>query len=197
MGTVIKGKRRITAAVLSVAMVFVFAGCDIFGVRQSMGAMFDRLANFNKALNELDFEAAKEYTNWTGEDEDYKEAEALFDTSDLGDKAGEGFVSCTEYIASTIVMKYDVTSAHIDDNQASLDVTFEMVDWRSVYNDPHDSFEEVLEDLKACEDRITVEAVVVFENVDGQKDWRISEINDIDEVMSFVYTIPDITDQND
>ena len=66
-----------------------------------------------------------------------------------------------------------------------------MVDWQSVYQRPHDSFDEVLEDLKRCQDKTTVCADVVFDNVDMKGDWKICRITGLNEVMSFVYTLPE------
>ena len=186
---------KVVAAALCIVIVMGFSGCDIFGVRKSMGVMYDRLTNFNKALNKLDYEAARSVTDWTEEDGDYTAIEALFDTSYYGNTEGEGFVECTEYIASTIVINFDVTAAKIDDDQATLDVKYEMVDWQAVYAKSHDSYDEVLEDLKNCSDKITIESSIVFENVDKEKDWRLCIINDLGNIMSFVHTLPEISGQ--
>lgn len=186
------GIKKAVAATLSAAMLLGFTGCDAFGVRKGMGVMHGRLTNFNEALNKLDYVAAREQTDWTEDDEDYAAIEQLFDTSYYGDVAGEGFVNCTEYIASTITMKFDVTSVNSYYYNATLDVTYEMVDWQSVYVVSHDNYDEVLEALKNCEDKITIESTVTFENVDEKVDWRICRINDLSEVMAFVYALPNI-----
>ena len=185
--------KRAAAVVLSVVMVAGFAGCDAFGVRKSMGVMHGRLTEFNKALNELDYETARDQTDWTEADNDYTAIEEVFDTSYYGDTAGEGFVSCAEYIASTINIKFDVTAVRLESNRATLDVKYEMVDWQQVYQQPHDCFDEVLEDLKNCQDKTSVDAFVVFENVDGENDWRLCRITELGEVMRFVYTLPEIS----
>ena len=78
-------RQRSVAAVLCIAMVMGFAGCDMFGVRKQMGVMYGRLTNFNKAMNELDIEAARENTDWTEEDDDYKAVKDLFDITYNGD----------------------------------------------------------------------------------------------------------------
>ena len=186
---------KVVAAALCIVMVMGFSGCDIFGVRKSMGVMYDRLTNFNKAMNKLDYEAARSVTDWTEEDGDYTAIEALFDTSYYGNTEGEGFVECTEYIASTIKIIFDITAAKIDDDQATLDVKYEMVDWQSVYAKSHGSYDELLEDLKNCPDKITIESSIVFENVDKEKDWRLCIINDLGNIMSFVHTLPEISGQ--
>ena len=67
-----------------------------------------------------------------------------------------------------------------------------MVDWQQVYGKTHGSYDEVLEDLKNCQDKTTIDAVVVLENVDGENDWRLCQINDLATVMSFVHTLPEI-----
>ena len=78
-------RQRSVAAVFCIAMVMGFAGCDMFGVRKQMGVMYGRLTNFNKAMNELDIEAARENTDWTEEDDDYKAVKDLFDITYNGD----------------------------------------------------------------------------------------------------------------
>ena len=180
------------AVVLSLIMVAGFAGCDMFGVRKAQSAMHYTLTNFNKALNELDYEAVRSLSDWTEDDSDYKAVEELFDTSYYGDEEGEGFVSCMEYIASTITINFNLTSVAPQGSQASVNVKYEMVDWQQVYEKTHGSYEEVLEDLKNCQDKTTVDAVVVLENVDGENDWRLCQINDLATVMSFVHTLPEI-----
>lgn len=186
------GISRVVAAALSTVIAIGFAGCDMFGVRKSMGIMHGRLTNFNKAINELDYETARSHTDWTEEDSDYTAIEELFDTSYYGDTEGEGFVACTEYIASTVTIKFDITSARIGSGRASLDVRYEMVDWQQVYQEKHDSYDEVLEDLKNCPDKLTFDADIVFENVDKNEDWRLCRITNLSEVMSFVHTLPDV-----
>lgn len=193
MKNVIKDRlKKAAAVVLSLIMVVGFAGCDMFGVRKAQGAMNYTLTNFNKALNELDYEAVRSLSDWTEDDSDYKAVEELFDTSYNGDEEGEGFVACTEYIASTITINFNLTSVAPKGSQASVNVKYEMVDWQQVYEKTHGSYDEVLEDLKNCQDKTTVDAVVVLENVDGENDWRLCQINDLATVMSFVHTLPEI-----
>ena len=184
--------KRAAAAVLSIVVVICFSGCYAFGVRKSMDVMNDRLINFNKALNEFDYKALRSLTDWTEEDSDYTAIETLFDTSYYGDAEGEGFISCTEYIASTIEIKFDITAVRINGNQASLNVKYEMVDWQSVYQTAHDSYDEVLADLKSCPFKTSVDTDIVFENADAKEDWRLCRITDIGKVMSFVYSLPEI-----
>lgn len=183
--------KRAAAAALSLAMAIGFAGCDAFGSRKkSMDAINDRLVSFNKALQKLDYEAVRRLTDWTVEDNDYTAIESLFDTSDYGGAEGEGFVICTEYIASTISIKYDISTVQIQGDQATLNVKYEVVDWLSVYQKSHGSYDQVLEDLKNCQDKSTTDAVIIFENVDGRNDWRLCRISDLGKVMSFVHTLP-------
>ena len=187
---------RSVAAALSIAVVMGFTGCDVSGARKGKSVMDDRLINFNKALNELDYEALRDLTDWTVNDSDYTAIEALFDTSYYGEAEDDGLLSCTEYIASTISIRYDIGDVQIRYYQAALDVEYEMVDWRQVYQKPHSDYGEVLEDLKNCPDKITVDTAIVFENVDWMKsDWRLCRINKIGEVMSFIHTSPEIVQE--
>ena len=188
------GMRRVAAAAISVVMVIGLSGCDAFSARKSKNVMKDKLQNFNKALNDLDYETARSLTDWTEEDGDYEAIVGLFDTSYYGASEGNGFIYCTEYIASTISLKYDISEVQIQNDQASLDVVYEMVDWTKVYKEPHDSYDQILEDLKNCPDKFTFNTVIIFENVDGKGDWRLCKLYDLGKVMSFVYTLPEIPD---
>lgn len=185
--------KQVIAASVSVAMLLGVAGCDMFGIRQDMGVMYDRITRYNQALNNLDYETIRDLTDWTEEDSDYTAIETLFDTSYYGDIAGEGFVDCTKYVASTINIKFDVTGARIDGNFASLDVKYDLVYWQSVYSELHDSYEAVLDDLKSSQHVYTIESTITLENVNGSGDWRLCRINDLNELMSFVYTLPEVT----
>lgn len=185
--------KRVITTFVSTVLLLGFAGCDAFGVRKAMGVMHDRIVNYNKALNELDYEAVRNLSDWTEADPDYAAVGELFDTSYYGDAAGEGYTACTEYIASTIKIDFNVTGVNIQYDHATLDVTYEMVDWQQVYSETHDSYDEVLEDLKNCPDKMAIVSEITFENVDGENDWRLCVLSDLGEVMSFVHSLPDVS----
>lgn len=172
------------------SMVIGITGCDMFGVRKTMGAVNDALKNFNTALNNLDSDGVRSVTDWTEEDFDYDNIEILLDVDHYGDVEGEGFVSCAEYIASTINIDYDITALNVYSGGASIDVTYEMVDWKTVYAEKYDSYDDVLSALKRSEDTLTVDSRITFENINGE--WRLCQIFDLNDVLSFIYAVPDV-----
>ncbi len=182
------GVQRIVATALGVVMLLGFSGCDAFGTRQATGIMVGKLDSYNRALNNLDYEAVRNLTDWTLEDPDYNAIETLFDVDQYGSDMGEDFVSCTEYIASTILIVYDITSMTVGNPYTTLDVKYVMTDWQMVYSEPHESCAEALIALKDSKDKITIETTIVFEK-DGD-DYKLCRLNDLNQVMSFVYSVP-------
>ncbi|MBR3141706.1 MAG: hypothetical protein IKF09_00995 [Clostridiales bacterium] len=172
------------------SMVIGITGCDMFGVRKTMGAVNDALKNFNTALNDLDCDGIRSVTDWTEEDFDYDNIENLLDVNRYGDIEGKGFVSCAKYIASTINIDYDIKSLDVYSGGASIDVTYELVDWKTVYSEKHNSYDEVLKALKDSEDTLTVDSRITFENINGE--WRLCQIFDLNDVLSFIYAVPDV-----
>ena len=181
---------RVVTSILCVAVVFGIAGCDIFGVRKSMGVINESLKIFNTALNNLDCDGVRRVTDWTEEDFDYGNIEKLLDVTYYGDIEGEGFVSCTKYIASTINIDYSITSMDISSNNASINVKYELVDWQKVYSEKYNSYDEVLSALKASKDIRTIDSRITFENIDGE--WKLCQIFSLNEVLSFVYAVPEV-----
>ena len=184
--------KRIAAASLCTILLFGFSGCDVFNVRKGMSIMAGELQIYQRALITLDYQAIRDISDWNEGDSDYQAIEELFDTSYYGDEAGRGYVECVEYIASTIHLVYDIDDIEGYYYTATLDVTYEMVDWPQVYAKHHKNYYEVLNDLKSCEDKRIINTKITFENVDEQLDWRLCRLNDIDNVMRFMHTIPDI-----
>ncbi len=183
---------RVAAVSLCVILLFGFSGCDAFNVRKGMSIMSDELRIYVQALRGLDYQAIRDISDWNEGDEDYKAIEELFDTSYYGEVAGPGFVECAEYIASTIVLKYDITTIEGYYYTATLNVTYEMVDWPQVYAKKHTNYYDVLRDLKSCEEKKIYNTKVTFENVDEKLDWRLCRLNDIGDIMKFIHTLPDV-----
>ena len=182
-------KRAVTSA-LCFAMVIGFTGCDMFGVRKTMGDVNEALKNFNTALNNLDCNGVRRVTDWTEEDSDYDNIGKLLDVNRYGDVEGEGFVSCAEYIASTINIDYDITALDVYSGGASIEVTYEMADWKTVYGKIHGSYDEVLSALKDSQDTLTIGSRITFENIDGE--WKLCRIVALSEVLGFIDSVPDI-----
>ncbi len=185
------GVQRIIATALGIVMLLGFSGCDAFGTRQATGIMVGKLNSYNLALNVLDYKAVRNLTDWTEEDSDYNAIETLFDVDRYGSGMGEDFAACTEYIASTILIVYDITSMTVGNPYTTLDVKYVMTDWQTVYSEPHESCAEALIALKDSKDKVTIETTIVFEK-DGD-DYKLCRLNDLNQVMSFVYSVPVIS----
>lgn len=184
------GVNRIITAALSIIMLSGFSGCDAFGTRNDMGIMVGKLNSYNLALNDLDYIAVRNLTDWSEEDSDYTAIESLFDVDHYGSEMGEDYIACAEYIASTILIVYDINSVTIDNPYATLDVKYVMTDWQKVYSEPHDSCTEVLNTLKDSDDKLTIETTIVFEK--HGDDYKLCMLNDLNQVMGFVYGVPAI-----
>ena len=184
------GVNRIIATALSVVMLLGFSGCDAFGTRKAMGVMVGKLDGYNRALNDLDYQSVRNLTDWSEEDPDYTAIETLFDVDHYGSEMGEDYKACTEYVASTILIVYDITSVKIEDPYATLDVKYVMTDWQKVYSEPRDSCAEVLGALKDSKEKLTIETTIVFEKYGD--DYMLCRLNDLNQVMSFIYSVPEI-----
>lgn len=184
---VIESKRAV-AVVLSTAALIGSSGCGTFGARKDMPAIDGLLRNYNQALNYLDCDGLRSLTDWNENDFDYSNIEDLLDVNYFGDAEGEGFVSCAEYTASTIMINYDIKALKSYGNKASLEVQYELVDWRTVYSWPHESYDDVLSDLKNSDYTVVVFSSIVFEKVDDE--WKLCQIFDLNEVLGFVHSVP-------
>ncbi len=180
--------KRAVAAVLSTAVVIGSSGCGTVGARKDMPAIDGLLKSFNTSLNSLDCDGLRVLTDWNKNDFDYSNIEDLLDVTYYGDTEGEGFVSCAGYIASTIMIDYDIKALKSYGNKASLEVQYELVDWRTVYSWPHESYDDVLNDLRNSDETMTVFTNIVFEKVDGR--WRLCQIYDLNEVLGFIHSVP-------
>ena len=134
---------KVAAVSLCTILLFGFSGCDAFNVRKGMSIMDEELQIYRQALRTLDYQAIRDISDWNEEDDDYMAIEELFDTSYYGDEAGDGYVACVEYIASTIYVEYDITSVEGYYYTATLNVTYKMVDWPQVYAKHHRNYYEV------------------------------------------------------
>lgn len=186
--------KRVIAAALSTAMVLSVAGCDKSGgksndkTKKQIGEIME---SYTDALSDYDSAVVLELTNWDENSEDYEKLEWMLDLENFREADGEGFAECIKYIASKISYDYDLDDLEVDGKEATLKITYEVIDWETVYYaSAYESFEEVLSALKSQKDTKSYKGKITFE-LDG-KEWKISKTTKLNEVFLFETLIPNI-----
>ena len=174
--------KRIIAAVLTVAMVAGFAGCD--NSKKSKEQITAVMDSYIEALKDFDAEAVLELTNWDEDDKNYLQLKEQLDYAAIGKRLYE----FEEYIASTLDAEYDSDSIQVDGKKATVVVDYELVAWEKIYDEEHDSYDEVLQDLKSNRKTVNVEGKVSLELKDGK--WVITKLSKLDEVFEYTYNTP-------
>lgn len=174
--------KKIVAAVLSLAMVAGIAGCD--NSKKAKGQITEVMDSYVEALNNFDADAVLELTNWEDDDKEYKQIEETLDYVNKGIRLYE----YEEYISSTFEVEYDPESISVSGKKATVDVEYSVVSWKKVYDATHDSYDEVLSDLKDTRKTNTVDGKVTLEQDGGE--WVITKITKLDDVFEYTYNEP-------
>ena len=171
--------KKTVASVLVASMAFGIAGCDIFGYRKEMGKVDGVINSYGKALQKLDEEKILGMTTWDEKDKEYEEFKDCF----VFDGNASYIWDVYEATANTIELNYNGTSIKVNGNKASIDITYVIVDWKTLYDESHDTANDLVKAIKDSMNVITVEGSLEFEK-DGD-DWKISKITALEELMEF------------
>ncbi len=188
-------KSKVISVILCMTLI---AGCtehnDEAAYRDAFFSVQRAMNDFIAGVITFDPDEARENTTWSKKDQEYKDLSRLLDKDFYVEQAGSDVAQIYEYIASTIVFSYEDENIKIDMEKktASAKVTYELVDWQSIFAETHYSYDEVMDDLKASEDTIEIKGKIEFET-DEHGVWRVSKSKDIGEVFSFVYSLPVIS----
>ncbi len=183
--------KKITAAVLSAAMLLGFAGCNkAGGDAKSVEQIEDLIGSYGEALNEFSADDVLDLTNWKKKDSSYKEVAELLDIDEYKYGLGSEIADIYEYISSTIVIDYESDNISVDGDKASVKVTYELVDWKEVYKNAHPDLDSFFSDLKSSSKTISVKGKLSFELED--KEWKISKITNLDQVYEYIQGSPRI-----
>lgn len=174
--------KRIIAAVLSVAMVAGFAGCD--NSKKSKEQISAVMDSYIEALKDFDADAILELTNWDDDDKNYLQLKEQLDYAAIG----QHLYDYEAYIASTLDVEYDSDSIEVDGKKATVVVSYELVAWEKIYDEEHDSYEEVLQDLKSNRKTVNVDGKVSLELQDGN--WVITKLSKLNDVFEYTYNAP-------
>ena len=183
-GTTLK---KVASAILAGAMLLSCASCALFGagkkeVIESASAFADALVKMN----------AKKIIKLTDEKKTSKAAEEI--TYILSTNMfSANRLSYLEAVQDTITYEIKEDTVTVENDKASVDVVFTMVDYEKALKDgDFESIDDVLVALEDCED--TTDITVGFEfKKDGDK-WLISNLKDKDykklyEFMTYSYSV--------
>ena len=167
----VSGLRKVAAAALAGTMAVSCASCMLFGPNKK--EIVEAADEFASTLLKQDADKIVKLTN---EKKDSDNAEALaiiFDESYYSDDQNE----FNKAVSDTISYEIDEDSVEVDKEEASVDVTFTMVDYeKALKSEDFSDIDEVLDALKDCDDTKDVKVTFEFEKDDDE--WLLSNLDD-------------------
>ena len=181
--------RKTVAAFLAASMMVGIAGCDAFGVRKEMGNVDGVIKEYGKALSNLDEDKILKMTVWEETDKEYADFKDCF----IFDANAEYIWNVYATTAGTITLDYKGASIKVKGDKASVDVTYVIVDWKTLYNEQYSGADDLVKAITDSMNVITTEGSLEFEK-DGN-DWKISKITKLDELLEFGKKSPNLTNK--
>ena len=181
--------RKTVAAFLAASMMVGVAGCDAFGVRKEMGNVDGVIKDYGKALSNLDEDKILKMTVWEETDKEYADFKDCF----IFDANAEYIWDVYATTAGTITLDYKGASIKVKGDKASVDVTYVIVDWKTLYNEQYSGADDLVKAITDSMNVITTEGSLEFEK-DGN-DWKISKITKLDELLEFGKKSPNLTNK--
>ena len=181
--------RKTVAAFLAASMMVGIAGCDAFGVRKEMGNVDGVIKDYGKALSNLDEDKILKMTVWEETDKEYADFKDCF----TFDANAEYIWDVYATTAGTITLDYKGASIKVKGDKASVDVTYVIVDWKTLYNEQYSGADDLVKAITDSMNVITTEGSLEFEK-DGN-DWKISKITKLDELLEFGKKSPNLTNK--
>ena len=181
--------RKITSLVLAGSVALGVAGCDAFGVRKEMGNVDGVIKDYGKALSNLDEEKILKMTVWEETDKEYADFKDCF----TFDANAEYIWDVYATTAGTITLDYKGAGIKVKGDKASVDVTYVIVDWKTLYNEQYSGADDLVKAITDSMNVITTEGSLEFEK-DGN-DWKISKITKLDELLEFGKKSPNLTNK--
>lgn len=180
--------KKITAAILSVAMIAGFTGCDKSkaDAKQIDAVMTD----YVKAMNAFYGDGILELTNWKEGSSKYASLKSLIDLKNSSELYGDELTNIYTNIAKTITMDYEEEDVAIVKDRAIVDVTYQLVDWKAVFerDEAYDDYLAVNTQLRNTQETIKIGGHISLEKEDGK--WKIVNTAELYEVFSFVSAVP-------
>ena len=181
--------RKTVAAFLAASMMVGVAGCDAFGVRKEMGNVDGVIKDYGKALSNLDEEKILKMTVWEETDKEYADFKDCFTFDANADYIWDVYATT----AGTITLDCKGASIKVKGDKASVDVTYIIVDWKTLYNEQYSGADDLVKAITDSMNVITTEGSLEFEK-DGN-DWKISKITKLDELLEFGKKSPNLTNK--
>ena len=181
--------RKTVAAFLAASMMVGIAGCDAFGVRKEMGNVDGVIKDYGKALSNLDEDKILKMTVWEETDKEYADFKDCF----TFDANAEYIWDVYATTAGTITLDYKGAGIKVKGDKASVDVTYVIVDWKTLYNEQYSGADDLVKAITDSMNVITTEGSLEFEK-DGN-DWKISKITKLDELLEFGKKSPNLTNK--
>ena len=180
--------KKITAVMLSLSVILSFAGCDSFGTKKEAGRIKGVIDAYAEALADEDADEVIDQTDFGKKDEEWGLIKHYLDNSYYEEGYGETGAKIFKYIISTIEIDYDINSAEISKDEASLKVKYKMVDWEQVLNGDYPDYDYLLKNIKKCDDTTTIKGKIELELIDGE--WKITKLSNFEDIFEFVLALP-------
>lgn len=171
-------KKELTRVITITVAAAIAASCASCSMIPGMGSsaktedIVDAADAFASALVKCDAGKIVKLTNEEKDSDAAEDLEALFGNEDYTDEQ----VKIAEAVAGTIKYEIDEDSVKIDNDEASVDVTFTMADYESVLEGEFADADEAADAIKASDD--TTEVEVTFEFALEDDEWLISNLGD-------------------
>ncbi len=172
-------KTNITKIFSLTVAAAITASCASCSLIPGMGSsaktedIVDAADAFAKVLVSCDAGKIATYTNEEKDSSAVEDLEAILSSEDYTDEQ----MDIAEAVADTIEYEIDEESVKIDKDEASVDVTFTMVDYEAVLSDgKFTDVDEVIDAISDCDD--TIETEITFEFALEDKVWLISNLGD-------------------
>ena len=164
---------RSVAAALAAVFAVSCASCSLLPGGFKKDDIIDAAEDFADTLIKCDADKIIKLTEDKKTSKDTKDLEELLDTSDLS-KEDLLFIDA---VADTLGYEIDEDSVDGDKESASIDVTFNMVDYEdALEGNTYNNSDEVIKALDSCDKVREVQVTFEFVNDDGE--WLISNIGD-------------------
>ena len=176
--------KKITAAVLCFAFAAGIAGCTEKNKVSPEDSIDSIMEDYTEALQDFDGWAVLDLTGWDDDDREYREIEELLDIGNY-DRDVQG---CYKIIASKMKVDYDMDDVKLKETKASLNVTYELIDWKMTFAKGCAGYEDMEARLKELKPVVEMEGKISFVFEDGE--WKISKITELPHVFSFTEEKP-------
>ena len=178
--------RKTVSLVLAGCVAFGIAGCDLSGSKQEKSNVDDVIQSYGKALQKLDEEKILGMTTWDESDSEYSDFNDCFTFDANAEYIWEVYTAT----AGTITLNYQDKDIKVKGDNASVNVTYLIVDWKTLYNKEYATADDLVKAIKDSMNVITTEGSLEFTK-DGN-DWKISKITNLDELMEFSQKWPNL-----